>query len=98
MADDDGAPSHHCYCVPLPRQFLSYTRIPEVFVDMVPRTQYRKLGLHRSLPTQDLDLTERSVGGRAVSMTSFSLCKFPNPPNFNPPNAIHSLLEPIRQI
>ena len=27
--------------------------------------------------------------GCAVSMTSFSVCKFPNPPNFNMPNVMH---------
>ena len=84
-----GYMANHCHSVSLPMslltwQFLSYTRIPEVFVYEI------QLSSTNSIAAQHIHYW--ALCGHAVSMMLFSLFKFPNPAN-----AIHNYLEPIHQ-
>ena len=76
------ATAYRSFSLPLALQFLSDTRIPKVFVDMVPRTHLSTANLE-SIAAYQHKIARKSPSapqhcGRAVSMTSFSLCKFPN--------------------
>ena len=97
---DDGAPSHHCYCVWVLfiTTIFSYTAVP--LLHSHPRgfcgrgtSDTALLWLHRSLPTRfsHIHYWKRSVAMWLVWCHSQSA-------NLNPPNTIHSFLEPIRQI
>ena len=107
---DDGVPSHHCYCVWvlfITRRWCSFASL---LLHMGPFRYHShcsssptlagfcRHGTSNTVLHCKLRLHRSQVAVHGMQLVSFSLCKFPKPPNFNPPNAIHNVLEPIRQI